>query len=481
MRYFAIFTLLLFLFSFVFADGMMFRPDFSLSSASESDQIALINVDDEGYSLDLFVRVQPPESDSYLAIWVVPLEETPQKIELANYIDSGFDQKLKKFTADKEKAQTFVSQKNGFNYAMSTGIFLASPAFPFVLASALLMASVVYSGAGNDLEKSLIASYDFGELGSAELYETTQESTLRNLFERLNISYGQDFSDYLDKKIVLFKLKNIDDAGLVASFYFNQNERIYFSSGTTKYFSEKPGKFGAFIRAPREYVFEDVSGLKQAYSYVGKEEQFIVYNKNGDKYEPGNNYYGKSSYAEYYYADTTASYPIFEKDLVLEKTGERPFTLTEQIMGFVNPVLLGLLIGFIVFFSSVFLFLKFKKPAEKNQFIKFCAYSIALVFVILFLMFLLFSLMMIPTILFAVMSLLAVNGNYLFQAIFSSFSVLVALVGFLLFFGLISWFFFFFKKDDKTWIRFSRKEVLVVSVLIFITDIVVWFLATLLL
>lgn len=473
MKYFAIFAVLLFVFSFAFADGMLFRPDFSLSSASESDQIALINVGDKGYSLDLFVRVQPPESDRYIAVWAVPLEETPQKIELKNYIDSNFDQKLKEFNSASSQAKAYVSRKNSFKEITSAGIFLASPAFPFVLLGFLLMP--IYSNVGSKhLEDSLLATYDFGELGSAELYETTQEQTLRNLMERMNIPYNQDLSDYLDKKVVLFKLKNIDDAGLVASFYFNQNERIYFSSGTTKYFSEKPARFGVFIRAPREYVFQDYHGLKQAYSYVGKDEQFIVYNKTGNKYEPGDNYYGGSSYAEHYYSDSAQSYPIFEKDVILENVGERQLTLVEQIMDYVNPLLLGIFFGLVVFFGAVISFFKIRGLFGKKQFVKFLAYSAALSCVFLFILFLLILMLAIPTFLSLLVSSFFLSGSF-FQSIFSMVVVLIMLFIILLFFGAISWLFFFFEKDNKKWILFSRKEVLLVSVIVVVLDVILFF------
>lgn len=376
------------------------------------------------------------------------------------------------------------------------GTALANPLSSALAPIVLIATTTMYSASsgamedkGNYLDAARIATYDFGELGKAEIYDTQNEATLRNLFERMNISPEQDLSAYLDKKVVLFQLKAVSDSGMVATFKFNQNDRIYFPSGTTRYFELEPERFGVFITAPREYVYETVAPLRPVITNIGRDEQYLTFATN--RYDT---YYGRrgasasnTMVAPEYEPElrSPSNYPIYMHDIILEKKGIRTDSVRAAVSGIVDPFILGIILGTLVFVLLSILFLFLIKSFSVLELIKFIAYGLALWVSILFL-WCLFGIFGFALQLAFVFSSVLFNGINSIQPniVLSGLGFVLIPFGILLVvtfsMGVIAWLFITYKKNDKKWIRFSRKHIVFVSVVSGIVSLVLAWLITLL-
>ena len=456
--------------SFVCADGMIFNPEFEIHPTEETTQVAIIDITDTGYNLDLLVTIYPGDWPNEYIYWAVPLEELPEDIILVDASASGFEHKVSEYNSNMRTAEDEEWLRDNFGTFFASGMAVSNPvALPVIVGGFVLFGvmSSVSMGASEDGLKS-IASYDFGDLGSAEVYETDSQYTLQEVFYRAGATPSTNLAPYLNKKVVLFKLKKKDSMGLVATFEFTQNERIYFPSGTTQFFDHAPQKFAVMISAPKAFIYEEASGIKTAETHVGLYRQYLFFTKDGKK----QNYY------DYYYPgegpqELPGAYEIYKTDLVLEKKGFRMISIKDLLSSIMHPIFLGFLVGLLVAIGAITYFLKSIKKFNLVTFGKFLLFYILLSLVAILAAGILSIALFILFMVVQVVSnpYMASNGMYMLMSLaFILIGGLSALA--IPIIGTVAFFFFKKGKELKKWAGFTRMQVLKVAVVIVAIEIV---------
>ena len=445
-----IFALLLFC-SIVLSDGMIFKAGFILDEASESAQVGLIDVTSEGYSLDLFVKVQANTTEDFF-YWVVPLEQVPEKLELNNFEDSGFKQKVAEFDKGVRDARAYQSQLSSGIGIFTMGIFSSNPVGPFVWILSFFTMTMSSGGVQDSL-----ASYDFGDLGSAEIFSADTEESLGSLLASYGIKPDGKIDYYLGKKIAVFKINNVEksEKGLVARFEFNETQNFYYPSGTTQFFTDVPEQYAVLFIFPSNYILSE--NIKPLSKTVGKEKQYLVYGSNG--------FYGHLKQEE-----------LIDTDIHIEKTGivEETVSFRKALAGFGSGGILslGFIIGLIVVLAVMCGILKFRKKLTVYSLAKMILmYALVCVLVFSLLLLLLLGIPFLMGLAF-MLSYASAGSALILVVLFFGLPLAIAISSF---YGLFKW-----KKNFVEWAGFSRFDLWLVIGLVFAIQIIVAFLFALL-
>jgi len=435
--------------SIVFADGFFFDPTLRLRpDADESAQIGVINVDDAGYTLDLYVKVAPLEGEYFY--WIVPLDEVPDEIDLKNFADSDFEEKVTVYNSGVTEARQYQSALASINSNFFLGQFIYTPLALFSFTVLFIpMIGGVSGGEQKALDNSITS---FGELGSVHILSIENQSTLEAVFSKQGVAPNDELSEYLGKTVAVFSINpsSMDGAGLVASFKFNQNEKIYFPSGTTKFFDEIPEQFEVVVTAPKEFILE--KNINPTIQSVGKEKRYFSYGSS------------MSHYGSY------DSEKLAQQDIIITKTGVAPqsFSIKENFASFPGSTFfLGLIISLVLTIGTIIGYLNFKKKLNTNTVIRMLGFYTLLIALCILLP---IMLVIVPTVLLSIPMMLIGSGAASFAYMLP---LLMVFVGMIAFTVLIGYLFFFWKKSLMESFGFSKSELFIVAALAVVLNILV--------
>lgn len=194
--------------AFAFADGIIIDPTEgvrnALAQVSEEDQIAYIEVTEEEYSISLYVKLDFSDYEKEEVLWIVPFNDIPKDIELSQIEFSVFKDKFRGFDEAVERAKQAEVDYEYFPSDYMRSLFFGYLGVPFFGFFAWIggTASTLSAEAG-----ALVKSYDFGELGSADVYKVADGKTLEQFLRDNGIEAPEAVEKYLKSYIVAFRIK----------------------------------------------------------------------------------------------------------------------------------------------------------------------------------------------------------------------------------------------------------------------------------
>lgn len=338
---------LLLISALTFSDGFFLRYDYShLDNINEAEQIGLIEIDDSGYSMDLYVSVE--SNDQADVYWVVPLKQIPKSISLENAEKTDFITKVEDFKKEFKDKNTYNNMlREYFSELFISGFIVVNPlclmSLPlYGISNVYLLGYLEGNGATGASgfgysDPTLIVEdyYSFGQLGDAVVYSTESMSSLEKLFSAAGIQPSEELKEYLDKKIVLFKLRNVKNNRLVASFKFDNNSEVYFPSGTTKFLNPPFPEVKILVKIKKGINY-DLSNISDSKSIVCKESINNPVNLD---------IHGMNTGKDFQYI-LLSSDALASHDITLKKTANSGFLSNlKELLALNNPFFVSLLIG----------------------------------------------------------------------------------------------------------------------------------------
>lgn len=353
--------IVLLMFSGVFADGMKVSPKFvETEPMRQSKQVAFIEWDGEEYTTDLYVSIGPSEEEFF---WVVPFEEVPEDVQLKRVDANEYWGRIEQFRNDVFKAEEdeFLYGDASYKHFLVAAINPISVVIGVVTFPVWIIMSTTFFSryGGKEVSDSAepLKTFDFGELGHAEVFDSSGLN-LREFFESRGASLPENLEGYADKKIVVFSLKKLDkETSVLASFRFKSDGRIYYPSGTTELWEGfESEEFGVYIRVPKDY------GVESAIPH----EPFGVVNNHANTFI-------------YYYG----SHSVFKEDIILELVPEeKPVKISSLINYYVPLQWITAFLMFVLIWVSPYFILK-KIYGDWKNFWRYCIWAF---FIALFLL-----------------------------------------------------------------------------------------------
>jgi len=316
-----------FLMPFVSADGIPIMPyNPGPPSVSELEQLGYLELMGDNYMTHLYVTLDFAEYERDEVVWIVPFEEKPVNLNLEkmnrddfNNKFSSWEEEIREAVDSENKIKDFAPQLSADVLTMYTAP-LSAVFFPFYAIQSVGRES--FSGYDTLNAKEGIRpteEYLFGDVGHAEVFEGLDSNSLREVLEYYGVSGMQmDFSDYLDKSVVVFTIKKpvgVSSVGVYAMFTHLTNtsagKKLYFPSGTTQYWKEMPRNMSIKVKIPVENTL--TSNIDPSLETKNLENRFFVWNAFNNYYDGGY----EDMYMKYVPPQPGVKSELYSKDLRL--------------------------------------------------------------------------------------------------------------------------------------------------------------------
>jgi len=274
-RLFLLFLSLLLVFSLVFADGIpVNRYDYHLEDIKQDSQLAYIDFDGQNYDLSLYIEVNFSGNDQDEILWVVPFKDLPEDISLEQRTYEEFTLEFEEFDNGVERA---VELKRALEQDLPGGISQLA-VFHFLPFPLTFFSFFIFSSASAQGREGIepIDTYDFGELGSAAVFEIPEGATLEQFFSQIGAPMPSGLEHYRDRKIVVFRINRVKDKfGTLAEFGFSNSAEIFYPSSTTELWEGEPSNYVIKIRAPKDFKLSP--NLKPNLEINDSQYQYMVF------------------------------------------------------------------------------------------------------------------------------------------------------------------------------------------------------------
>ncbi|MCD6523297.1 MAG: hypothetical protein J7K68_06185, partial [Candidatus Diapherotrites archaeon] len=260
--------LLLLIISIALADGLpVIKVTMEVPEMKQSKQVAFIDWDGEEYTTDIYVTVGPSNDAFY---WVIPFEDVPEEVSLHKISAMQYTNRINAFRNDVWKSKNMkylyddASEKHKWvaltnPIALAVGV-VAAPIWLITTGGSTLSAG----GAISTTQKVVpIKSFNFGELGYAEVYDASGVS-LKHFFQSKGVPVPEKLNAFEEKKIVVFSINRLEkETNLLASFRFKSKGKIFYPSSTTSIWKGvNYDDFALYIKTPRDYSVDYAYPLK---------------------------------------------------------------------------------------------------------------------------------------------------------------------------------------------------------------------------
>jgi len=158
---------------------------------------------------------------------------------------ASFDQAIKDAGSLKKKYERDYPQQVFlpiiFHYLPVPAIFL------------FVMGSPAGAMAGG-LEDMAIKSFEFGDLGRADVYELSDKITLADFFQEKGLPVPEKLERFLDRPIAVFRIYNPNyNIGALVRFEFENSKEIFYPASTTELWQGLPEEYAIRVKAPKDY------------------------------------------------------------------------------------------------------------------------------------------------------------------------------------------------------------------------------------
>lgn len=367
---------LLFL-SVAFADGFPLDSyDYHLEEVRQNSQLAYIDFDGQEYDLSLYIEIDFTGNDQEEIKWVVPFKDVPDEIFLEQKTYQEFREEFAEFDQSVERAVELKKrlEEDLFNEIGFVGLLHFIPSPLAIFGAAFFSVFGTLSAGRGDMEVSPVKTYDFGELGSAGVFEVPEGATLEQFFSEIAVSVPPNLEHFKDKKIVVFKINRVREKfGTLAKFRFSNNQEIFYPSSTTKLWQGEPKDYVIKIRAPKDFKLE--SNLEPNLKINDTQYQYLVFSPtcvglSGWPYFECRDIINRSGP----YFEALISEPAFSDLAALMYTDleigvkpeKKPVPLAAFFISFFPPWLIGMLLVWVSWIGAIVIYDSLTKKKSKK-------------------------------------------------------------------------------------------------------------------
>lgn len=365
---FYLFLFLLFISSLaipVLSDGIpLSLISFILPKASQEAQIAIIDWKNGEYTLSLFITADLSSYSGNNFLWIIPLEETPLEIKVEEINQENFKEEIEDLNKKIKEAREINNQIREIIRVYYGGLYsFYIPLFPGLFLSFRPFA--LYASGDKEGITLPETTFKFGKLGRAEIYDT-RNLDLETFFKSMGYPLPTNLSQYKNKKIAVFNLtKTSDKLSIKVNFRF-KGSKIFYPSGTTQFWQEKPREFHIYIKLPSNY--ELVSNIEPNFYTRDVGNCYYVFSSNeliGEKigYSREYEFYKETGIfperKELYTEDIKANVVYRPIPLILFI-----YSIFFPVFGIATWIFLIVLTTFLTWFVVLFFFFKFLKKTK---------------------------------------------------------------------------------------------------------------------